>query len=310
MSINNKYKKYCLISILTLVLLISLTLISTAGPKFTLIYVVQEGDTLIDIARKYGVSVNDILEINGITENSWIKLGQELIIPQPEKNNLPDWDYKLLGKPDKLDHFKLDVGSNYSVRVNPMQSLPEVKIPADKIITYHVGLGDTLFDLARSFNTSIGVIMALNNMEDSIIRVGDKIKLPINNLTPRQVLERTINRKELELLARAIHAEARGEPFIGQVAVGAVIINRVLSPHFPDTFYGVIYQPGQFTAVVDGQINLTPNRTAFRAAREALKGNDPTMGALYYYNPKTAENKWWFATRRLLVTIGDHVFAK
>lgn len=188
--------------------------------------------------------------------------------------------------------------------------MPEVNIPRDKIIKYHVGVGDTLFDLAKSFNTSIGVIMALNKMDDSIIRVGETIKLPINNLTPRQALAKMITEEDLELLARAIHGEARGEPFIGQVAVGAVIINRVLSSYFPDTFREVIFQDNQFSAVSDGQFYLPPNKTAYRAAREALSGTDPTMGAMYYYNPKTAKNKWWFASRRLLVTIGDHVFAK
>jgi N-acetylmuramoyl-L-alanine amidase len=152
--------------------------------------------------------------------------------------------------------------------------------------------------------------MALNNMDKSIIRVGEKIKLPIDKLSPEQVIAKTIKPRDVELLARAIFGESRGEPFIGQVAVGSVVINRVLSDYFPDTFYDVIYQSGQFSAVSDGQINLSPNQTAFRAAREAIGGKDPTMGALYYYNPKIAANKWWFSTRKLLVTIGDHVFAK
>ena len=97
---------------------------------------------------------------------------------------------------------------------------------------------------------------------------------------------------------------------MGQVAVGAVIINRVLSHEFPDNIRDVVYQRRQFTAVADGQINYTPNNTAYRAAREALNGIDPTMGSLYYYNPKTAENTRWHSTRKFVVSIGAHVFAK
>ncbi|MDI3547159.1 MAG: N-acetylmuramoyl-L-alanine amidase [Halanaerobiales bacterium] len=298
-------------TLLLIILLFLVTAISYAGPKFTLIYVVQEGDTLSEIAQAYGVSTQALREANNLSKNSLIKLGQELVIPEVVADKGPNWDLTLFeSEEDFGKNLNLNVGSNYSVRINPGQALPEVNIPRDKIIKYHVGVGDTLYDLARSFNTSIGVIMALNNLQDSIIRVGDTIKLPINNLTPRQVLAKTVKPKDIELLARVIHGEARGEPFIGQVAVGAVIINRVLSPYFPDTFYEVIHQKGQFSAVADGQFQLTPNRTAYRAAREALKGTDPTMGSMYYYNPKTAKNQWWFKKRRLMVTIGDHVFTK
>ena len=115
------------------------------------------------------------------------------------------------------------------------------------------------------------------------------------------------NSANIELLARAIHGEARGEPYTGMVAVGAVILNRVDSPNFPSTIAGVVYQKGAFTAVDDGQINLTPNQTAYNAARDALNGWDPTGGALYYFNPNTATNKWIWS-RPLTVVIGKHRF--
>ena len=113
---------------------------------------------------------------------------------------------------------------------------------------------------------------------------------------------------DLYLLAKCIHAEARGEPYAGQVAIGAVILNRVNSSKFPNTISGVIYQPYAFTAVSDGQINLEPNQTAYNAARDALNGWDPSYGALYYYNPKTATSSWIWS-RTVLVTIGNHKFA-
>ncbi len=119
----------------------------------------------------------------------------------------------------------------------------------------------------------------------------------------------TSNQTNLNLLARAVYGEARGEPYEGMVAVAAVILNRVRSSNFPSSVAGVIYQPGAFTAVDDGQINLEPNQTAYRAAQDALNGWDPSGGALYYFNPNTATNKWIWS-RPLTVVIGKHRFCK
>ena len=119
----------------------------------------------------------------------------------------------------------------------------------------------------------------------------------------------TSNSNNLNLLARIIYGEARGEPYTGQVAVGAVVMNRVKSSSFPNTISGVIYQSGAFDAVRDGQINLTPNSTAKKAAQDALNGWDPTYGAIYYFNPATATNKWIWS-RPMTVTIGNHRFCK
>ena len=113
---------------------------------------------------------------------------------------------------------------------------------------------------------------------------------------------------DLYLLAKCVHAVARGEPYVGQVAVAAVILNRVKSAEFPNTISGVIYQPWAFTAVNDGQINLEPNDSAYSAAKDAMNGWDPSYGCLYYYNPETATSKWIWS-RQTVVTIGKHVFA-
>ena len=113
----------------------------------------------------------------------------------------------------------------------------------------------------------------------------------------------------VNLLARLIYGEARGEPYTGQVAVGAVVLNRVKSSSFPNTISGVIYQSGAFDVVSDGQINLTPNSTATKAAQDALNGWDPSYGAIYYFNPNTATNKWIWS-RPMTVTIGNHRFCK
>ena len=114
---------------------------------------------------------------------------------------------------------------------------------------------------------------------------------------------------DVNLLAKLIYGEARGESYVGQVAVGAVVMNRIKSSSFPNTMSGVIYQKYAFTAVSDGQINLTPNETAKRAARDAMNGWDPSYGAIYYYNPKIATSSWIFS-RKTTVVIGNHIFAK
>jgi N-acetylmuramoyl-L-alanine amidase len=114
---------------------------------------------------------------------------------------------------------------------------------------------------------------------------------------------------DLNLLARCVYGEARGEPYTGQVAVAAVVLNRVRSSKFPNSISGVIYQSGAFTAVADGQINLSPNTTAYNAARDALNGWDPTNGCLYYYNPATATSKWIWSLK-VELKIGRHNFAR
>ena len=113
----------------------------------------------------------------------------------------------------------------------------------------------------------------------------------------------------INLLARLVYGESRGEPYTGQVAVAAVVLNRVKDSRFPNTIAGVIYQSGAFTAVSDGQINLSPNSTATKAAQDALNGWDPSYGAIYYFNPNTATNKWIWS-RPVTVTIGKHRFCK
>ena len=119
----------------------------------------------------------------------------------------------------------------------------------------------------------------------------------------------TSNSSNVNLLAHLIYGEARGESYIGQVAVGAVIMNRVKSSVFPNTIAGVIYQKGAFDAVSDGQINMSPDNSAKKAAQDAINGWDPSYGAIYYFNPATATNKWIWS-RPVTVIIGKHRFCK
>ncbi len=152
-----------------------------------------------------------------------------------------------------------------------------------------------------------------NNVEEkkvpSVEAVEEKEKAEVKAVAEEKVeMEVAVTGEEYDLLARAVYSEARGEPFQGQVAIAAVILNRVEHENFPDTINDVIFQPSAFTAVQDGQFWLTPDSTAYAAAEEALAGNDPSGGAVFYYNPATASN-WWIRSRQIITAIGKHVFA-
>ena len=138
--------------------------------------------------------------------------------------------------------------------------------------------------------------------------MNDSVRVLDNEKSGSSTANSNYTSSDLYLLAKCIYAEARGETYTGQVAVGAVILNRVASSSFPNTISGVIYQKGALTAVSDGQINLEPDKTAMNAASDAMNGWDPTYGCIYYYNPAVATSSWIFG-RQTVTTIGKHVFA-
>jgi N-acetylmuramoyl-L-alanine amidase len=150
--------------------------------------------------------------------------------------------------------------------------------------------------------------------EESVRKFQKDNKLPVDGEADKETVAKLKQKAKpkqstLEQLARIIYSEARGESFEGQVAVGSVVLNRVHSSAFPDSISEVIFQPGQFTAIDDGQYWLTPNKSAYAAAQEALKGTDKTKGALFYYNPELATSSWSKA-RAKIKKIGNHVFTQ
>lgn len=157
---------------------------------------------------------------------------------------------------------------------------------------------------------SLLILSVLNLISIEVFNTFDKERVQ-NILDADKVYAQTNTRDSAQLLARAINGEARGEPYIGQVAVGAVILNRVSHPSFPKSIPGVIYQPGAFTAVSDGQINipLSTGSSAYKAAKDCMNGWDPSGGAIYYYNPAKTTNAWIWS-RTVVTTIGKHKFAK
>lgn len=298
-------QKKGLFLLMVLVLLAAFSLPGGGRIRFTVIYEVQEGDTPLEIASTFGVPLADLLRANNMNENSIIRLEDELIIPYPFQEENPVFHSQIMSPPPR--EFIYNLGEvNYPIRIRGRE--PVVDIPAEKTILYRVQPGDTLYTLARYFNTTVQVIKVLNHLEGSTIQIGQRLLLPTINLNPRQAIGRSITQREMDLLARAISGEARGEPLLGQVAVGAVILNRLFSSAFPNTIEGVIYQPNQFSAVCDGQINLIPSSSSYLAARRALEGEDPTMGALFFYNPRTAVNVAFFERVNKTIEIGNHVF--
>lgn len=144
---------------------------------------------------------------------------------------------------------------------------------------------------------------------DGIVGARTEKALKITLTGKSSLSKNNVSSANLDLLAKCVYAEARGEPYTGQVAIAAVILNRVKSSSFPNTVSGVIYQKNAFTCVSDGQINLTPNASAYSAAKDALNGWDPTNGCLYYYNPATATSKWIWSLK-VELKIGKHSFAR
>lgn len=198
-----------------------------------------------------------------------------------------------------------DIQKANSLRGDLILAGQTLEIP-ESSMRHVVQKGESLYLLAKRYGTTIDKIMRANNLQGSLILIGQVLNIPISGTNVAK--GRSVTNQEMELMARAVYSEARGESFLGQVAVAAVILNRVDHPDFPNTIAGVIYEPWAFTSINDGQFWLTPNQTAYAAVREALAGSDPTNGAIFYYNPVTATNQW-IRSRPIVARIGAHVFA-
>jgi len=273
-------KKLALISKILIALLLAGNFAWTAPAAAENYYTVRTGDTIIAISKRHGLKFNSVMTANKLN-GTIIYPGQKLLLP-----------------------------------------------PVSTADTYYIRPGDNLFRIARKYGLSVKEIMTANSLDSTRIYVGDRLFIPGRNgrvlklssgngaENTRPVLSEGIKRyteEEVALLAKLIHAEARGEGHLGKVAVGAVIMNRIASGKFPDNIRDVIYQKTkgvyQFTPVKDGNINREPAGEAFRAAEDALNGEDPTSGALFFYNPDKSSDRW-IRTLPVTTRIGNHVFAK
>lgn len=173
--------------------------------------------------------------------------------------------------------------------------------------TYRIEKGDSLFKLAKEFGTKVNTLQNTNGLQSDMILAGETLWIPDTMAKPMQ---NSRGQNDLYLLARLISGEARGESYQGQVAVGAVIMNRLNSGDFPNTIAGNIFKKGEFESVSNGQIWETVTESALKAAKAAISGADPTGGALYFYNPAKVRSKTnWIWSRQVTGRIGAHVFA-
>ena len=285
-----------------------------------LIYFVEPGDSLYRIAEIFDTSTEEIREVNEL-DSTYLIPGQMLYIPGDVEEpsviyfvNAGDSLYKIAQQFDSEIDIIREANDLYSDILNIGQTL-QIPVPEFRgseinlTLEYEVESGDTFAGLSERYNVPLWVIKQYN---EGNIGAGEIITIPFS------VSENELNREKIEgiefeddafeLLTRAVYSEARGEPFAGQVAVASVIINRILHNQFPDTAREVIFQPWQFEVVDDGQFWLEPNQQARLAVEAALGGWDSGQGAIYFYNPDTAESEWIFH-REVIVEIGDHYFA-
>lgn len=171
---------------------------------------------------------------------------------------------------------------------------------------YTVKRGDTLYKVAQKTGLTVNDIRQRTGLYRNHLRIGQRLIIP--SVTRRRAT-RTTASGNLNLLARVIHGEAAAEPYVGKVAVGSVVMNRIQNPRFPKTIAGVVYQPHAFESVTNGIVNRPANGESLRAAVDAISGWDPSGGALYFFNPAKTNNAWIWA-RSIITQIGRHVFAR
>lgn len=216
------------------------------------------------------------------------------------------------------------IAQNYNTTVNKIKSAnnhysdmirigERLTVPTSAQ-TYIVQAGDSLHRIANRFNVNLSQLRSANGIWTSLIQVGDVLTIPTANTNNNQVKQSqqvvNVSNQDLDLLARLIYGEARGESYEGKVAVGAVILNRVANSNFPNTVRGVIYQSLAFEAIMDGQAYMRPDQESYRAARDAMNGWDPSGNALYFFNPdKVSSPTNWIWTRNVIRVIGNHSFA-
>jgi N-acetylmuramoyl-L-alanine amidase len=297
-------------------------------------YTVQPDDTFYLIALQYGITADQLMAANG-DASSCLSPGQVLTIPQVNADNnqytvvAGDTLFQIaqeygttLDTLAALNHLTPDSQGDVDIYPGQVLQLPGSQSAAASgtggvtwTQQYTVRAGDTLEQIAQQCGASPGAIIAGNHLTDMVLYPGQQLLLP-NGANSPQASRAEVTPGDTYLLAQLINAEAEGEPFEGQVAVGAVVLNRLLDPSFPKTIKDVILQHNsdldtyQFEPVENGAINEQPCPSAVQAADAALSGWDPTGGALYFYNPVKTASDFFDSALTYLKQIGNHLFYK
>jgi len=284
--------------------------------------VVQRGENLWNLAQRYHTTVDEIVKLNQLKSPNQIREGEPLWVPNAidvkdhpgevvetaseavdnlATVNMAWWGNILRSIPAFAAVYKLRITASRSS--DPQPSQPEAKIE-----TYEIIVNENTKSLDESTKGMSGDTVSGNNNhpQKQVAQKTVPLKTESQILSPN--LGCFVSKEDVELLSRVIHGEARGENFEGQVAVGAVVLNRLKDPRFPKTIRAIIYQSGAFTAVEDRQIHLDPNDSAYKAAEAALSGVDPTNGAIFYFNPRIATDRW-IKSRTVIKRIGNHTFS-
>ncbi|MGD0152497.1 MAG: LysM peptidoglycan-binding domain-containing protein [Thermacetogeniaceae bacterium] len=306
--------------------------LALSGTSFAATYTVQPGDTYYLIAQQYNLTAEQLMAANGYTSsNLWP--GQVLTIPGDKRYTVVAGDYlyqiaqnygTTVDSLIALNHLSAD--SQGKVAIYPGQLLLLAGSSSSGIAEasgigsasqqYTVRPGDTLDQIAQQYGTTIDAIVYANSLTDTTIYPGQQLVLPGSGSNAQASSRFGLTANDTYVLAQLINAEAGGEPFDGQVAVGAVVLNRLLNPNFPKTIKDIVFQHDndtntyQFEPVLNGTIYEPPCSSALRAAYAALTGWDPTAGALYFYNPQKAKSSFFDTWLTYLAQIGNHLFYK
>ncbi|RXI95539.1 LysM peptidoglycan-binding domain-containing protein [Anaerobacillus alkaliphilus] len=304
---------------------------TATGP--TTNYVVVSGDSLFLISQRFGTTVDAIRKANNLTSD-FLRVGQTLTIPSGTTSTLQTTTHTVVSgdslfllaqrfgttvdaikNRNNLSSDTLRLGQTLVIPTNGAQT-STTQTTTTPTTTYTVVSGDTLSHIAARNGTTADAIRRANNLTSDFLRIGQVLIVPISGevrTAPTPQVQTNINQAELDLLAKIIFAEARGESLEGQIAVAAVILNRVKHNQFPNTVREVIYERShghfQFTPAGNGELDrANPSAVNYEAARRALAGEDPTRGSLYFYNPSKT-NDQWVRSRTVSTIIGNHVFA-
>lgn len=320
-----KFSKKLLLLIVVATLFLGVSALAAYAED--IIYYVKTGDTLYKLSTRFNVPINTIKQANNL-RSEMLVINQRLYVPgAPGFWNYtvrPGDTFYLIGQRFGVSVGDLQVANNYWSSLYPGQIIvipPAARVPAPQPAPtppaggqiYTVKYGDTLYLIAQRFGATIGDLRVANNLWTDNLMIGQQLVIPAAPQKPKPPTGSiSLRDDEVDLLARLVSAESAGEPYEGQVAVAASILNRMRSPNYPHTVREVIYQVVdgkyyQFSPVLDGRINEPATATAFKAVQDALAGWDPSGGAIGFYNPQKTYNRW-VASQPVTAVIGNHVF--